>query len=324
MKTDVSVIIVSYNTKNFIVNCIDSILKETKDIIYEIIISDNGSTDGSIEFIKDKYISKFNNILLIENNYNFGFGTANNIAKKKAKGKYVFFLNSDTIIHNNVLKIFFDFWEGHKSEPISALGSILTNGYGMSIHSGGLFPSYTTIYNQLIDIHRRNIIKASLKLLHLDSIVYSHRHYEGDISGSSINDSFDYVTGADLFMKNDENAIFDENFFMYYEETDMQLQLMKKGLHCVILTEPLIDHLNNKNKNVNSFGRVRATEIYSQISALYYCKKNLMPTDREFNKLRTVYLSNANNPYVRDVFNSTVDSYKRYLKKVGININSWL
>ena len=67
----VSIIIVNYNTKELIKNCINSIYKYTQDIQYEIIVSDNGSTDGSIEMLK----SEFPNVILIENNANLGFGT---------------------------------------------------------------------------------------------------------------------------------------------------------------------------------------------------------------------------------------------------------
>ena len=70
---DVSIIIVNFNTKELLSNCINSIYKNTKDITFEIIVSDNGSTDGSIEMLK----STFPNVILLENNQNLGFGTAN-------------------------------------------------------------------------------------------------------------------------------------------------------------------------------------------------------------------------------------------------------
>ena len=101
---DVSIIIVNYNTKDLIKNCIDSIYEQTKDIKFEIIVSDNGSVDGSIEMIK----SEFPNVILIENNANLGFGTANNRGLKIAKGKYIFYLNSDTVLLNNAVKLYPD------------------------------------------------------------------------------------------------------------------------------------------------------------------------------------------------------------------------
>ena len=102
---DVSIIIVSYNTKSLIKNCINSIYKYTKDISFEIIVSDNGSIDGSVEMIKRDFPS----VILIENNENLGFGAANNKGLALAKGKYILYLNSDTILLNNSVKFFYDY-----------------------------------------------------------------------------------------------------------------------------------------------------------------------------------------------------------------------
>ena len=98
-KIDVSVIIVNYNTKLLLQNCLDSVYSQTGDIFFEVIVSDNGSTDGSIEMVK----VNFPNVILIENNTNLGFGTANNRGLKIAQGKYILYLNSDTVLKNNAV-----------------------------------------------------------------------------------------------------------------------------------------------------------------------------------------------------------------------------
>ena len=125
---NVSVIIVNYNTKELTKNCLASIFEKTKNIDFEVIVSDNGSTDGSIEMIK----SDFPQVVLIENNANLGFGKANNIAAKIAKGKYLLFLNSDTILLNNAVKEFFDRAVCEKNK---ILGCILVNEIGTPVHS---------------------------------------------------------------------------------------------------------------------------------------------------------------------------------------------
>ena len=99
---DVSVRIVNYNTKDVIHNCLKSIYEHTKEITFEVIVSDNGSNDGSIEMIK----LYFPQVVLIENNSNLGFGAANNRGFSLAKGKYIFYLNSDTMLNNNTVKFF--------------------------------------------------------------------------------------------------------------------------------------------------------------------------------------------------------------------------
>lgn len=138
MSMDVSVIIVNFNTKELTRNCLKSVFEKTKGINFEVIVSDNGSTDGSIQMIK----SEFPEVILIENNANLGFGAANNRALKIARGKYVFYLNSDTLLLNNAVKIFFDYWEtSEDKEKLGALGCWLQDENGNTIHSGGKFPT---------------------------------------------------------------------------------------------------------------------------------------------------------------------------------------
>jgi GT2 family glycosyltransferase len=144
---DVSIIIVNYNTKELIHNCLASIYEQTKDISFEVIISDNGSTDGSVEMVKNE----FPYVKLVANNENIGFGAANNRALKIANGKYIFYLNSDTVLLNNAVKIFFDYWENtEEKEKIGALGTNLIDADGKIIHSWGMFPTCYTLCKSLL------------------------------------------------------------------------------------------------------------------------------------------------------------------------------
>ena len=127
---DVSIIIVNYNTKDLLKECIDSIYEQTKEITFEIIVSDNGSSDGSIEMLKNYFPS----VIIIENNANLGFGAANNRGLKIAHGKYIFYLNSDTVLLNNAVKCFFDFWEqASDKDSIGAIGANLLNENGLIV-----------------------------------------------------------------------------------------------------------------------------------------------------------------------------------------------
>ena len=124
---DVSIIIVNYNTKQLLKDCLNSIYEHTENISFEVIVSDNGSKDGSIEMLK----AEFPQVILIENNANLGFGKANNKGLAIAKGKYIFYLNSDTILLNNAVKLFFDYFEENgKKENIGALGCNLLDKQG--------------------------------------------------------------------------------------------------------------------------------------------------------------------------------------------------
>ena len=95
----ISVIIVSYNCKAFLDYCLQSVIKALKQIDSEILVVDNCSTDGSVEYLK----SKKYDFRIIENKENLGFSKANNKAAKSAKGEYLFFLNPDTIIPEDLI-----------------------------------------------------------------------------------------------------------------------------------------------------------------------------------------------------------------------------
>src|ERR1035437_9443835 len=98
--TDLSIVIVSYNTKDFLIKCIQSIEETAKDFTYEIIVVDNASADGTVELVKEK----FKEVILIANKENLGFSKANNVGIKKASGRFVLFLNADTIVYPITLK----------------------------------------------------------------------------------------------------------------------------------------------------------------------------------------------------------------------------
>ena len=119
MNTDVSIIIVNYNTLHVLQPCIDSIVENTRDINYEIIVVDNGSIDGSVEALTNDQ-----RITFIPTGENLGFGRANNRGLERAIGRYIFFLNSDTLLKNNAIKMLFDF-AGQYPSQLGALGCIL-------------------------------------------------------------------------------------------------------------------------------------------------------------------------------------------------------
>jgi len=263
-KINVSVIIVNYNTKSLLQNCLTSVYSQTKDLNFEIIVSDNGSVDGSVEMIKEK----FPNVILIENNANLGFGAANNRGLKIAQGKYILYLNSDTELKNNAIKYFYDYWEKHSEENLGGLGCNLLDGNGAYAHSFGDLPNTKKFIFEPIRFFITSLVK-SFFMLTLRRIPNrfitktSFTKYVGKVG---------YITGADLFLKNDENAYFDERYFMYYEESDLELNLHKKGLEMRIIEEPEIFHLekgSDKGKIQYSY-----SSIFNEISRIKYYKKN--------------------------------------------------
>lgn len=255
---DVSIIIVNYNTKYLLADCLATVFEKTKDVTYEVIVVDNASTDGSEEYIT----KRFPNIKWINSGENLGFGRANNLGAKYASGKYLFLLNSDTLLLNNAIRIFFDYAESHQHEKIGTLGSWLLDKDEKPNNSFGFFPC------------AKNEICYLLGKYQLPSLK--------DITEEK---EVDYITGADLFI---EKCVFegldgfDKNIFMYYEETDLQYRLARRGLSRKIIPGPRIIHLEggsfeNKGLSLNRF-------LMAQTSYNYYLYKHYNCLKYVFNK----------------------------------------
>nr|WP_315223154.1 glycosyltransferase family 2 protein [uncultured Flavobacterium sp.] len=259
----ISIIIVNYNTKELLIDCINSIYKVTKEIDFEIIVVDNNSKDASEPAIKDK----FNDVIFIQTGENLGFGRANNVGINRSAGKYVFLLNSDTILCNNSIKVFFDFYEKYDNKigKIGALGGELLQSDGkLRNHSSQYFPKmydeFKIIWNVFISKISKKMIFNTKKEVVLE-----------------INEKFkkvDYVTGADLFIcksKMIEVGCFDENFFMYFEETDLQRRLFKMGFNNYLISGTEIIHYEGGSFNKKKSG---IRKYMLDQSRFYYYKKH--------------------------------------------------
>lgn len=228
---DVSVIIVNYNTKELTKNCIDSVFARTSGVSFEVILVDNASTDGSVELFE-----KDDRIQFIESEKNLGFGKANNLGYQYSNGKYVFLLNSDTLLLNNAIKMFYDKMESIDGS-IGCMGCLLEDADRQFTHSYADFPKVSNLIYSLVSPIFRFL---GCKKWELDN---PKRRTDGN------HQSFfqvDYITGADLFIRRhviEECGLFDPDFFMYYEDSEMQHRYFKKGYKSYIYVAPKIMHL---------------------------------------------------------------------------------
>ena len=226
---DVSVIIVNYNTLELTKNTIESVFEKTKGLNYEIILVDNASTDGSVEFFESNYKNK---IIFIKNNENLGFGRANNKGIEIAKGKYIFLLNSDTLLMNNAIKILFDFME--KNIECGVCGGNLFDRDNRPIHS--FKKELVNIYSDF-DFIKNFILK----------FIYKKRI---DFNYTNKNIEVGYITGADMFIRKkilEKVGIFDSDFFMYFEETELTSRIKSTGKKIISVPQAKIIHLEGKS-----------------------------------------------------------------------------
>lgn len=254
---DVSIIIVNYNTCELTKQCIDSIFEKTDGVSFEVIVVDNDSKDDSI-----KVLSQDSRVNFIESGANLGFGRANNLGIKHSTGKYVFFLNSDTLLLNNAVKMLFDFMEAHKELKVGALGTILLDANHNRTHSYGNLQSCWDILKIEWGDH---LLKRFGKRM--------ARYDEGVVDPDSPFFQVGYVTGADLFCSRetiDLAGAFDPDFFMYWEETEMQHRWSKKlGVSSYIIRGPRIVHLEGKSGNNKSI----MSSLKKMPSMFMYVKK---------------------------------------------------
>ena len=255
----VSIVIINYNTRVMTKECIDSVINQTKDLSYEIILIDNRSQDDSKEhFEKDsriRYVYSFENL---------GFGRANNVGMMLAKGDYVFLLNSDTLLVNNAIKMFYDYAESHQGQKIF-LGGWLMNRNREFIHSYAKIATMRSLLKNALTTYS-NLIRGDKDPSVLDCY---------NSSGNAV--EVGYVTGADLFFHRsifEEYGAFDHNFFMYYEECDWQWRMKNHGVKSIIIKGPEILHLcGEKNGKPQTVRSIRV-KLMGFDSLKYYLKKH--------------------------------------------------
>lgn len=229
---DVSVIIVNYNTLELTKNTIESVFEKTEGLNYEIILVDNASTDGSVEFFEKNYSNK---IIFIKNNENLGFGRANNKGVEKAKGKYVFLLNSDTLLINNAIKILFDFME--KNSNVGICGGNLFDKNLLPTHSFRLH--LTSLKTEMGNFF--NIIEKI-------KVKYFKRRKDFNYTSKKI--EVGYILGADILIskKNFEKVNgFSKDIFMYYEDVELAYKIKKNGHKIYNVPEAKIIHLEGQS-----------------------------------------------------------------------------
>lgn len=267
---DVSIIIVNYNTRELLRDCLISIYEHTTEINFEVIVSDNGSVDGSIEMLKQD----FPQVVLIENNANLGFGRANNRGLAIAKGKYIFYLNSDTVLLNNAVKIFYDYWENSpEKERIGALGcNLVDEGLGLT-HSFEPFPDQKKILRDTTFDFLR-VIRLTVFFFLSESFSFT-KPKPPQKEKTPFYGQVDYIVGADLFLRNDKYAQFDEEYFLYYEDTDLQMQLARDNLQRLVVEGPAIQHLEHKsNKFKKKIDFYRSTgKVHRFLSSIIFLRK---------------------------------------------------
>lgn len=246
-----SIIIVNYNTKDFLGRCLESIINNSGDANCEIIVVDNNSSDNSVSLVR----KSFPTVKLIENENNLGFGKACNQGIKASKGNYIILLNSDCEVLKNTLPDIGQMIKNFdRSKRIGIIGGKILNPDGTIQYSYGKFPTvYSTILDGFKPPERRKV----------------------QISGYETAHNVDWVTGAFMIINRElfnDIGYFDEKYFMYYEETDLCFRAKAHDWQIKYDPSPQVIHKTphaSKKENIPFFIQV---EIRN--SHLYFFRKN--------------------------------------------------
>lgn len=244
MALDLSIIIVSFNTKKLTEDCLTSVMRSLKDakLTWEIILIDNVSTDGTREMLK----KKFPMVRTVLNDENVGFGKGNNQGIRMSRGEYILLLNSDTIVLNNSIVKLVSYGRQH---PNAFIGPKLLNPDRSPQSSCGPFFSLPVVFASLF-----------LKGDYIGLTRWSPTRAR----------KVDWVSGAcilapkKLFM---QDLLFDENIFMYMEEIDLLMRARKKGYPTYFYPRSLIVHLGAASSTNKRKGPV--LNIYRGFLYLY-------------------------------------------------------
>ncbi len=244
MKLKLSIIIVSYNTCDYTLACLKSVLSETKKYEYEILFIDNNSSDATVSEVEKLDIK---NIKIIKSDINHGFAKANNIAAKYATGEYILLLNPDTIVLNSAIDNLIDFSTRYPDSRIWGGKTLFSD---RSLNKASCW-SKQTLWSLLSQA-------MGLSSVFKNSSIFNPEGIGGwDRVGIRI---VDIVSGCFFLIKNkDWNNLdgFNEKFFMYGEEADLCLRAQKKGFSPIVSSDATIIHYGGVSETVKSDKLVR-------------------------------------------------------------------
>jgi GT2 family glycosyltransferase len=223
-----SIIILCWNDLKVIPDCLQSIYSTTHEIQFEVIISDNGSTDGSVEFIRKNYP----HVRVIENGRNLRFAKANNVGIRASSGEYVLILNPDTIIHDRTLDEAVRFAD--QNLEAGAIGCRVLNLDGSYQESAWPF---------------RSIRGEWVAALYLRPLAYLSNWFISDVYKGWKGETrrkVDWVSGCFILIRTNllkHLGGFDEQFFYYYEDMDLCRRVRQAEHEILYLPDVTITHL---------------------------------------------------------------------------------
>ncbi len=261
MALKLSVIIVNYNVKYYLDQCIRSVLRafEEMNTPAEIIVVDNHSADGSVDYLEQRYPQKlFPMVRFVRSAHNLGFARANNIAIRQSRGEYVLLLNPDTIVGEDALKASVNFMDVH--EDAGAVGVRMLGAQGRrAMESRRGLPTPMVSFFKMLGFCNR----------------WPHhrlfgKYYMGYLPWDEPS-QIEVVSGAYCMLRRkalDEVGLLDEDFFMYGEDIDLSYRVLKGGYHNYYLPVDIL-HYKGESTQKSSF---RYVHVFYEAMLIFFRK----------------------------------------------------
>lgn len=272
MALKLSVIIVNYNVKYYLDQCIRSVLRafevmkkasssdsSVNEEVAEIIVVDNHSADGSVDYLEKRYPQMlYPMVRFVRSAHNLGFARANNIAIRQSRGEYVLLLNPDTIVGEDALKASVDFMDAH--EDAGAVGVRMLGAQGRrAMESRRGLPTPMVSFFKMLGFcnrwpHHRLFGKYYMGYLPWDEPC-----------------QIEVVSGAYCMLRRkalDEVGLLDEDFFMYGEDIDLSYRVLKGGYHNYYLPVDIL-HYKGESTQKSSF---RYVHVFYEAMLIFFRK----------------------------------------------------
>ncbi|MCD8202252.1 MAG: glycosyltransferase family 2 protein [Prevotella sp.] len=249
-----SIIIVSYNVKNYLQQCLDSVQRAIDGIDAKIIIVDNHSKDNTVECIRKNH----KNIKIISCKHNYGFAHANNMAIGKAKSEYVLLINPDTFVGENTIKECLEFMDAH--ENAGGLGVRMLKCDGSSaLESRRGLPSPMVSFYKMCGLCAK--FPTSKRF---------GKYYMGYLPWDEP-EQIEVISGAFIMLRREalnKVGLLDEDFFMYGEDIDLSFRLLKSGYENWYLPTKIL-HYKGESTQKSSF---RYVHVFYQAMIIFFRK----------------------------------------------------
>lgn len=277
-KPEISLVMISYNTKKITLDTLKSIYKYTKNVDFEIIISDHDSKDGSVEALQ-KFAKTKNNLIVLDTKSNPGFGAGNNFGAKRAKGEYILFINTDILFKTNVIKESLNWLKSHPE--VGAYSCKLLNTDRTVQATGGYFPTLLRVFAWQFFVDDLPFVRSLIKSIHPHEPHFSiinrfkqtrNKKITSQSSFYNQPQSPDWVTGAYVVMTRklfEELKGFDENIWMYAEELELCYRIKQKGFKVAYEPKPSIIHLGGASSGGSKLGITQEVK-----NLIYFFKKH--------------------------------------------------